>query len=170
MSPKMNKALNSYNNGYKSEVEFASPHRLIQMLFDGALKRIAFAKGAMQRKQIAEKGRFISQAIDIVGGLRSSLDKEQGGEIAANLEALYTYIDGQLLMANLNNSEEILDEVSGLLREVKTSWDAIGSEKAEPAKQSVMTNTEPKAVEPVSNTTTRTMGSHASRAVRAYSA
>jgi len=170
MSPKMNKALNSYNNGYKSEVEFASPHRLIQMLFDGALKRIAFAKGAMQRKQIAEKGRFISQAIDIVGGLRSSLDKEQGGEIAANLEALYIYIDGQLLMANLHNSEEILDEVSGLLREVKTSWDSIGTEKAEPAKQNIMKKAEPKAVEPVNNATTRTMGSYATRAVRAYSA
>jgi len=137
MNMKTNKALNNYSNGYKTEVEFASPHRLIQMLFDGALKRIAFAKGAMQRKQIAEKGRFISQAIAIVGGLRSSLDKEQGGEIAANLDALYAYIDGQLLLANLNNNEEILDEVTGLLREVKGSWDSIGGAQAKVAEKVV---------------------------------
>jgi flagellar protein FliS len=128
MSAKMNSALNSYKDyGYNSEIEYADPHRLIQMLFEGALKRIAFAKGAIQRKQIVEKGKFIGQAVAIVDGLRASLDKDKGGEIAVNLEALYDYISRQLVTANLKSSEAILDEVSGLLLEVKSAWDAINA-------------------------------------------
>ena len=128
MSAKMNSALNSYKDyGYNSEIEYADPHRLIQMLFEGALKRISFAKGAIQRQQIAEKGKFIGQAVAIVDGLRASLDKEKGGEIAVNLEALYDYISRQLVTANLKSSEAILDEVSGLLLEVKSAWDAINA-------------------------------------------
>ena len=132
MSAKMNSALNSYSDyGYNSEIEYADPHRLIQMLFEGALKRIASAKGAMQRKEIAEKGKLIGQTIEIVGGLSASLDKEKGGDIASNLSALYEYIGRQLLVANLENSEEILDEVSGLLGDVKLAWDAINAPSLE---------------------------------------
>jgi flagellar protein FliS len=126
MNAQTNSALSSYSEyGYKSEIEYADPHRLIQMLFEGALKRIAFAKGAMQRKEVAEKGRFISQTIEIIGGLRASLDMENGGEIASNLESLYEYINRRLVTANLKNSTEILDEVSGLLNDIKSAWDAI---------------------------------------------
>lgn len=126
MSAKMNSALSSYSDyGYNSEIEYADPHRLIQMLFEGALKRIAFAKGAMQRKDIAGKGKFISQTIEIVGGLSASLDSEKGGEIAENLSSLYDYISRRLVTANLKDNEEILDEVSYLLRDVKMAWDAI---------------------------------------------
>lgn len=128
MSAKMNSALSSYSDyGYNSEIEYADPHRLIQMLFEGALKRIAYAKGAMQRNKISEKGKFISQTIEIVGGLRASLDVEGGGDIAANLESLYDYISRRLVTANLKNSEEMLDEVSGLLLDVKIAWDAINA-------------------------------------------
>ncbi len=128
MSAKMNSALNSYKDyGYNSEIEYADPHRLIQMLFEGALKRIAFAKGAIQRQDIAEKGKFIGQTIEIVNGLRASLDMDKGGEVAVNLESLYEYIGRQLVTANLKNSEAILNEVSSLLLEVKTAWDAINA-------------------------------------------
>ncbi len=134
MSAKMNSALSTYSDyGYNSEIEYADPHRLIQMLFEGALKRIAFAKGAMQRKETVEKGKFIGQAIEIVGGLRASLDMEKGGDVAANLEALYEYIGRQLLQANLKNSVEILDEVTALLMDVKTAWDAINTSAIEDA-------------------------------------
>ncbi len=134
MSAKMNSALSTYSDyGYNSEIEYADPHRLIQMLFEGALKRIAFAKGAMQRNEIVEKGKFIGQAIEIVGGLRASLDMEKGGDVAANLEALYEYIGRQLLQANLKNSVEILDEVTSLLMDVKTAWDAINTSAIEEA-------------------------------------
>ncbi|MGR8931159.1 MAG: flagellar export chaperone FliS [Gammaproteobacteria bacterium] len=118
-------AVDSYKSGIVAEVEDANPHRLIQMLFEGGLQRIAVAKGAIQRNEIALKGESISKAIAIVGGLRSSLDLTQG-EIANNLDRLYEYMERRLVDANLHNDESILDEVSGLLKDVKSAWDAIG--------------------------------------------
>lgn len=175
MSAKMNSALNSYKDyGYNSEIEYADPHRLIQMLFEGALKRIAFAKGAMQRKQIAEKGKFISQTIEIVGGLRASLDVDNGGDIAANLESLYDYVCRQLVKANLKNSEEILDEVSGLLLDVKSAWDAINAPaaSAEIVTESPVAPVAEKTVE-VNQTAVakpaQPVNSRANRALKAYS-
>ena len=173
MSAKMNSALSSYSDyGYNTEIEYADPHRLIQMLFEGALKRISFAKGAMQRKQIVEKGKFISQTIEIVGGLRASLDSDNGGDIAANLESLYEYINRQLVTANLKNSEEILDEVSGLLMDVKVAWDAINA----PAEEAVTVESQkPDNVKPVEAIVkapvkpVQPINSRANRALKAYS-
>jgi flagellar protein FliS len=108
-------------------VESASPHRLIQMLFEGALERLASAKGHLQRGEIALKGEQIGKAIGIIGGLRESLNEEAGGEIARNLGALYDYMERRLFQANLTSDPALLDEVSGLLREVKAGWDGIGS-------------------------------------------
>ncbi len=104
----------------------ASPHRLIQMLMEGGLARLAQARGAMERDQTALKGELIGKAIGIIGGLREGLDLEQGGEVAANLDNLYEYMVARLLEANLKNEAAPLDEVAGLLRNVKIGWDAIG--------------------------------------------
>ena len=106
----------------------ASPHRLIQMLMEGALEKIALAKGNMGNKEIANKGENISKAIAIIGGLQSSLDYDSGGEIAENLSNLYDYMANRLVIANLRNDESILDEVAGLMVEIKMGWDGIPAE------------------------------------------
>jgi len=106
----------------------ASPHRLIQMLFEGALERIAQAKGAILQNQIARKGELIGKAINIVGGLQGSLNDKEGGELAANLDGLYEYIVRRLLKANLNSDPDILDECGRLLGELKSGWDGIADE------------------------------------------
>ena len=106
----------------------ADPHQLVQMLLDGALGKIAAAKGMMSRSEMAQKGEAIGQAISIIGGLRSSLDMSAGGEIAANLENLYEYSERRLVESNLNNDTGILDEVASLLREVKAAWESIPQE------------------------------------------
>lgn len=112
-----------------SGVEGASPHRLVQMLMEGALQRIAQAKGAIERQDIELKGRAIGKAIDIIGqGLQSVLDKDQGGELAEHLDALYGYMIDQLFAANLRNDVEKLNEVATLLKEIKSAWDAIPPE------------------------------------------
>ncbi|MDP3846013.1 MAG: flagellar export chaperone FliS [Pseudomonas sp.] len=103
----------------------ASPHRLIQMLMEGGLARLAQARGAMERGEVGKKGELIGQAISIVGGLREGLNLEQGGEIAANLDKLYEYMAVRLLEANLHNDLVPLEEVAVLLRNVKAGWDAI---------------------------------------------
>jgi flagellar protein FliS len=119
-------ALKAYNQvGVQTDVASASPHRLIQMLMEGALEKIAIAKGHMERGEIANKGAHISWAISIIDGLRMSLDKETGGDLAQNLGALYEYMQRRLAEANIENNVSILDEVASLLREIKTAWDAI---------------------------------------------
>lgn len=111
----------------------ASPHQLIVMLFDGALIAVGAGLQHMKSGNIPSKGKAISQAIMIIdNGLRASLDKKVGGEIAVNLEALYEYMNKRLILANLKNQPEILEEVSGLLKNLKDAWDAIGPTPAAP--------------------------------------
>ncbi len=122
------KALKQYQQvSTQSGVAYASPHRLIQMLMEGAFERIATAKGCIQRQDIPGKGEQIGKAIDIIGGLREALNLEAGGELAANLEALYEFMQRRLLEANLRSDVAILDEVADLLRPIKEGWDAIGN-------------------------------------------
>lgn len=119
-------AMNKYAQvGNQSTAAFANPHRLIQMLMEGALEKISKAKGFMKNGNIAKKGEHISWAISIIEGLRVSLDHSQGGQISENLESLYVYMNSRLTQANLNNSMEMLEEVSGLLLDIKSGWDAI---------------------------------------------
>lgn len=129
-------ALDQYSrNAVQTGVESASPHRLIQMLMEGALGKIAAAKGNMERGNIQAKGDQIGSAISILDGLKSSLDKEKGGEIAQNLDDLYIYMERRLIEAHSHNDTAILDEVTDLLRQIKEAWDAIGDQAAasEPA-------------------------------------
>jgi flagellar protein FliS len=108
-----------------AEVAYASPHRLVQMLMEGALDRIAAAKGQIARRDYEGKSRNISWAVSIIKGLRNSLDHERGGEIAANLDDIYDYVCRRLMAANSENAVPALDEVGSLLGEIKAGWDAI---------------------------------------------
>ena len=110
-------------------IDNASPHRLIQMLIDGALSRLAQAKGHMKSNSIRQKGEDISMAISIIGGLRDSLDHDKGGEIARNLDDLYEYMSRKLMESNLKNDVSIIDEVHALLMEIKEAWDGIARHK-----------------------------------------
>ncbi len=119
-------ALKQYQSvNTQARVVDASPHRLIQMLMEGGLSRIAQARGAMERGQTALKGELIGKSIAIIAGLRESLDHQQGGELASNLDSLYEYMIARLTEANVSNEPELLEEVSVLLRNVKQGWDAI---------------------------------------------
>jgi len=120
--------------GIETGVAAASPHKLIVMLLDGALLSIATAAQKMKAGDIAGKGAAISRAISIIdSGLRASLNKEAGGEIALSLDALYEYMGRRLLAANLENRPEFLDEVHRLLADLKSAWDAIGDGAQPPA-------------------------------------
>jgi flagellar secretion chaperone FliS len=125
----INKGLAQYQQvNTQSAVEGASPHRLIQMLMEGALQRLAEAKGAIQRNKANVKGEAIGKAISIVSGLRDALNIEVGGEMAQNLDDLYDYMQRQLLQSNLKDDENIIEEVIGLIRTIKSGWDAITHE------------------------------------------
>jgi flagellar protein FliS len=107
-------------------VASADPHHLVQLLFDGAIQGIAMARINMTNGNIAEKGRFISQVIDIINnGLRASLNFDSGGDITKSLDALYKYATTRLIFANLRNDAAILDEISSLLSEIGSAWSQI---------------------------------------------
>lgn len=112
-------------------VSGADPHRLVLMLMDGALDRMAVARGCIERKQrgdVARKAELLSQCLRIVAELRGSLNLKDGGELANNLNDLYDYMSRRLLMANAENNVSYLTEVMSLLGEIRSAWIAIGPE------------------------------------------
>jgi flagellar protein FliS len=119
---------NAYANvGMETGVVAASPHKLTLMLMDGASIAIAMAVKHMKAGAIKEKGKLITQAILIIdNGLRASLNHKVGdGELAGNLEALYSYMTRTLFTANVKNQPELLEEVHGLLNQIKDAWEKI---------------------------------------------
>src|SRR5680860_400616 len=123
------KGLKAYQQvNTQTSITDADPHRLIQLLYNGALERINMAKARMQAKDFEGKGKLISKAIEIIGGLRNFLDFEKGGELSARLEGLYDYMERTLFEANAKNDIAKLDEVASLLHAVKEGWDGIRGE------------------------------------------
>ena len=112
----------------QTSITDADPHKLIQLLYNGAIERINMAKSRIQAKDYGGKAQVINKAIEIIGGLRSFLDFAQGGDLAARLEALYDYMERSLLEASAKNDLAKLDEVLTLLRSVKEGWDGIREE------------------------------------------
>ncbi len=130
-------AINTYANvGIETSVNSADPHKLILLLYQGALLSISTAKNHMLRRDLPAKGKAISQAITIIDeGLKASLDESVGGALAQNLSSLYDYMNQRLLLANLKNDLVVLDEVSRLLSELKGAWEEIRPTVAAPQSQ-----------------------------------
>jgi flagellar protein FliS len=120
------KGINAYKKGnLKQDIATADPHRLTLMLMQGALDRMAYAKGCMERKDFAGKSEHLSRVSAILLNLRDTLDLDIGGEVAQNLYALYEFMVQRLLDANVQNSLQIMDEVINLLLPIKTAWASI---------------------------------------------
>jgi flagellar protein FliS len=120
--------------GVQTGVMGASPHRLIVMLYQGARQAVAQARMHVQQNNIPARGEAITKAIVIVEqGLQQALNKESGGEIAGRLDALYSYMARRLFEANLEQNEQMLVEVDGLLATLEGAWLGIASEAAKMA-------------------------------------
>lgn len=124
------RALNAYQKvNSHAQTSEASPHRLVQMLMQGSLDRMAQAKGALSRGDIATKGVVLGKAVDIIGGLREGLDadKAENPKAIRDLDSLYAYMVTRLTQANIKNDPQIIDEVAKLMITVKSGWDAIAT-------------------------------------------
>jgi len=123
----MKSALNAYQTvQVDAAVLGASPHELIAKLFAKAIESVRVARAAMLNGDIEAKSQHIKIAISIISdGLHSSLNMEAGGELAENLDALYTYMLQRLMKAHIDNDAAIFDEVALLLGEIKSGWDGI---------------------------------------------
>ncbi|MEO8925072.1 MAG: flagellar export chaperone FliS [Caldimonas sp.] len=123
------------NVGASAGVEGASPHRLVSMLYQAVSGEIAAARGALQRRDIAEKGRAIGHAVRILEeGLIAPLDLEAGGAIATNLRDLYQYMVYRLTMGNLHSDDAALAECAALVRTLGDTWEAITPQADAPAR------------------------------------
>lgn len=119
-------ALKSYSQVHvDAGVQGADPHRLIEMLFEGFFTRLSQAKGAINQKNMSLKSEKISSAINIVSGLRDSLDKESGGELAENLDGLYDYVQRTLWQASAKNDLNKINECGRLMNQISTAWSQI---------------------------------------------
>lgn len=119
-------ALKGYSDvKVNASVEGATPHQLIQMLFDGLLERIAQVKGAMEQKNIELKNAKVNQAISILFGLRESLDQENPTDLSQRLDGIYDYVQRRLWQAHMKNDQDILDECSKLITEISSGWKEI---------------------------------------------
>lgn len=132
MNTTARKALQSYTSiGVETGVAAADPHKLILLLFEGAMLAITDARTHMTARRIAPKGRALTKAIAIIdGGLKASLDMKVGGELAERLAGLYDYMCNRIVVANAQNDPAILDEVSKLLAELAKAWASIGRHAA----------------------------------------
>lgn len=114
--------------GLETGINSASPHRLIVMLYDGALEAIRKAKLYMEMKDPIQKGQAIDKALRIIHeGLAASLNRDEGGQLAEQLLALYDYIGNELISANARNDVQRLDACTKLLEDLRSAWCEIGN-------------------------------------------
>lgn len=117
------KAMESYGAGNTaSQAVVANKVELIQMLFDGLIESLMATQGHIQHGTIAEKGKSLARANRILFGLQGALDFEKGGDLANNLNELYSYVTRRLLHININNDLDALREVHGLMNEIRQAW------------------------------------------------
>lgn len=116
--------------GLETDVQAASPHRLVTMLFDGVFEAMAQATQAIQAGNVELKGRALTRAVRILDeGLRASLDLS-AGQLATDLRELYGYVCMRLTQANLKNDLEAIAECQRLLTPVREAWGAISGSPA----------------------------------------
>ncbi|NLD56356.1 MAG: flagellar export chaperone FliS [Burkholderiaceae bacterium] len=110
----------------QTSVDSADPHRLVEMLYDGAIVQVAKARHALTRQDITAKCEATSRAIRIVDeGLKAALDK-RAGEVADNLDALYDYVSRILVRANMKDDDTLYAEAEKLLGDLRAAWREIG--------------------------------------------
>lgn len=128
------KGINAYKKGnLKQDIAQADPHKLTLMLMQGALDRMAYAKGSIERKDFEGKSEHLSRANAILMNLRDTLDMEMNSDVADNLYSLYEYMIQRLIDANVQNSLKIMDEVINLMLPIKSAWAQIPEEAKQQA-------------------------------------
>ncbi len=142
--------------GVETRVMQPSQYELANMMFEVTLETLTAARGAMAAGNVNEKVRCINKAFRIIqDGLRTSLDLENGGELASNLDALYDYCVMRLTQANASNNPDMLEEVVNLLKPVADAWKqmragaAAGNEAAPSAAEPKATPVMPTTAPPV---------------------
>ena len=114
---------NSYSENYlKNQIESASREQLLIMFYDGAIRFINRAEVALNNEEFDQKSYCINKASAIIAELSATLDHDIGGQIAADLEALYDFMSRELIKANITNDPSHLKTVRDLLSDLGETW------------------------------------------------
>jgi len=128
----------NYQNAYKkASVNTLDQTKLIIMLYDGAIKNASFAVEHMKSGQIEKVHDCLIKTKNIVTELMATLNMDRGGDIAKNLQSLYSYMFSQLIEANMNKKTEPVVIVIDLLKELRAAWTQINSKKKNDAKTQI---------------------------------
>ncbi|WP_016956747.1 flagellar export chaperone FliS [Catenovulum agarivorans] len=128
------RGINAYQKGnIKQQIAQADPHQITLMLMQGAIDKMAYAKGCMERKDFEGKSVHLSKASAIIVNLRDTLDFDVESEVTDNLFALYDFMVNRLTDAHVQNSQSIIDEVIGLMLPIKSAWASIPEEAKQEA-------------------------------------
>ncbi len=121
------RAVNAYQRiNVETSMHTIDQHQLVSLLYEGVLSSIAAARGALARGDVLTKCNSVSKAVRIIEeGLMTALDREAGGELAQNLEALYDYSLRRLILANAHNDDAMLEEVAHLFEPIAQGWNQI---------------------------------------------
>jgi flagellar protein FliS len=109
----------------KAQTANASPVQLVLILMDGLLEELARARAHIAVKRYEHKARSLDKCVDILNGLSSALDFDNGGEVVVNLARLYDYCGARLYQAGIDMDASVIDEVTGLLTRIRNGWDAV---------------------------------------------
>lgn len=115
----------------RQQIEGARPTELILLLYDGAIRRLSLGLSLLKEGPIEERHQHLVQAQRIVGGLADTLDMQRGGAVAANLQKIYRYMIERIALANMQDQSEPIEEVIGLLRELRESWEQLDAQERE---------------------------------------
>ncbi|MBL0544324.1 flagellar export chaperone FliS [Aeromonas jandaei] len=117
--------LNAYKEtSVTADLAVADPHRVIQLMMQGVLERLAQAKGAIERQDMEAKSTAVSKAQGLLHGLQDALDMSQG-TISENLYSLYSYMDERVRDASLELDVAPIEEVMALMITIKSAWDLV---------------------------------------------
>ncbi len=131
-----NKGIQAYKkDSLKSDLASADPHRVIQLLMQGALERLALSKGFIERKDLEAKSQTLTRVVEIINALRDALDRDANPELVDNLNDLYAYMIDQVQEASVSMDISKIDTVMGLLLQIKGAWDQISEVDKQAAAQ-----------------------------------
>ena len=119
------RALFSYGSVTQTKADTADSHELVKLLFQGLTDRVAAARNALEREDRMERANCVTGAQKILFGLRQTLDFEQGGELARNLDSLYDYCTRRLTEGHAREDDTIFQEVHELMVQIRDAWNVM---------------------------------------------
>jgi len=140
--------MKNFNQYRETQIKTASPGKLLLMLYDGAIRFLNVAIKALDKeeKELEKAHIHIIKVQNIISELTVTLDLEKGGEIAENLKELYTFMKKHLIKANLEKDTKYLEEVKGLIEQLRVAWKEVVDKEENPQKDDKKGKTPMKSV------------------------